>query len=317
MAKMTIDTLKAKTAAYVTAAKQAGTWTASTDNFLGLVDKVGKQITIDGNFQDKLPEMNGDDLPLGKTIEEWFIDLTLPSDYDATGANTMAPHMPTVEDCAYNYSLGRKVIATTQRYDNVERAAITAEDAGNMMAKIIQRLYDSQSLYTYAQKKQLLANVIAKASTSGSPLVANVELPVDTLSAEAFIKQVKADVEEASFASENTSLGKTLIGAAPELVLYVKKGVMPTVEVDALAGAFQENKLAIPAKVVVVDDFGNDNSGAFAVLADPRGIKLHNDYRAIREQLNAEGDFINFFLHTEYTGFISKNSYVKVYKPQA
>lgn len=312
MAKMTISGLKSFVETYVAAAKQAGTWNATTDNFLGLLDKVGKQITIDGSFQDKLVELDGDDLPLGKTIEEWFIDLTLPSDYDASGTNTLAPHMPTVEDVAYSYTLGRKVIATTERYNNIERAAISAGDAANMISKIMERLTNSYTLYKYAQKKQLLGNFAAKADTAGRSQV--IAVPSNTSSAEAFIKQVKVDVEAASFPAEGNSIGGTLIGAAPELVLYVKKGVMPVVEVDAIAGAFQKDALALPCRVVTVDDFGTADSKIWAIMVDPRGVKLHKGYQAVRTQENAEGDFMNAFLHTENTGFISKNSFVKVYK---
>ncbi len=309
---MTIASLKSFVETYVAAAKQAGTWVASTDNFLGLLDKVGKQITIDGTFQDKLPELSGDELPLGKTIEEWFIDLTLPTDYDATGANTLAPHMPTVEDVAYSYTLGRKVIATTERYNNIERAALSADDAANMISKVMERLTNSYTLYTYAQKKQLLGNFASKAVTAGRSQ--DIAIPTDTTTAEAFIKQVKQDVEAASFPAEGNSLGGTLIGAAPELVLYVKKGVMPVVEVDAIAGAFQRDALALPCRVVVVDDFGTADPKIWGVMIDPRGCKLHNSYHVVRNQENAEGDFVNFFDHSENTGFISKNSFVKVYK---
>ena len=298
MAKMTISGLATFVASYVTAAKQAGAWSATTDNIYDLVDKIGMQITLDGSFIDKLPELNGNDLPLGKTIEEWFVDLTLPEDYEANGTNCLAPSYPAAEAPSYNYPLARKVI-------------------GNMVAKITQRLQDSYALYTYAQKKQLLANMIAKAETVGGNLVEQIAVPVDTLTSEAFIKQIKEDVETASFANEGHSLGGQLIGAAPELMLIVKKGVMPTVQVDALAGAFQAEQLAIPARVKVVDDFGNNSTGVFAMLIDPRGVKLHRGYHAIRENLNGLGDFMNYFDHSENTGFISKSTFVKVYKPAA
>ena len=166
-----------------------------------------------------------------------------------------------------------------------------------------------------AKKKQLLGNMAAKAVTAGRSAV--LAAPADTQTAEAFIKQIKTDVEAASFASENTSLGGALIGAAPELTLYIKKGVMPTVEVDALAGAFHAENLAIPANIKVVDDFGNADAKIYAMLVDPRGIKLHRSYHAVRDQMNGIGDFVNFFDHSENTGFISKNTFVKVYKSQA
>jgi hypothetical protein len=316
MAKMTIDALKTFVATYVASAKQAGAWSASTDNLLKLLDKVGQQITLDGTFADKLPELDGNDLPLGKTIEEWFVDLVLPQTYDATGANALAPSYPSVEDAAYSYNLGRRVIPTTVPYDNVERAALSASDAGAMVAKIIERLTNSYSLYTYQQKKQLLANLITKANaaTNKDTLVQTLAIPSDTTTSEAFIKQVKADIESASFANEGHSLNNNLIGAAPSLMLIIKKGVMPTVEVDALAGAFHAENLALPATIKVVDDFGTDSTGVYAMLVDPRGIKLHRGYHAIRENINGAGDFINYFDHSENTGFISKNTFVKVYK---
>ena len=315
MAKMTISGLQTLAKTYVAAAKQAGTWTNSSDNLYKAVDKIGKMVMIDGQFIDKLPELDGDELPLGKTIEEYFIDLTLPEAYaniTTEAGKDKAPALPTVENCSYSYSLGREKIKTTVPYDNVERAARSVEDASNMITKILERLNNSYEMFKFAAKKQLLGNAADKAVTA--KLVTTIAKPVDTATSEAFIKQIKQDVETASFPNEG-GLNASLIGAAPELVLYVKKGVMPIVEVDALAGAFNEGRLAIPAKIKVVDDFGTmTNTGVYAILVDPRGIKLHRDYHAIRQSENADGDFINYVDHSEHTGFISKNVFIKAYK---
>lgn len=313
MAKMTMSELEQFTKTYVAAAKQAGTWTASTDNLLKLQDKIGKQITLDGTFQDKLPELSGDELPLGKTIEEWFIDLTLPSAFDATGADNDKPAYPSVEDVAYCYTLGRKKIKTTVPYDNVERAALSADDAASMTGKIMERLQNSESLYEYNLKKQLLANMVDKAAANATV----VALPNTTENAEKAIIAIKSAVEDASFAHEGDSLtAGALIGASPELVLYVKKGFMPQVEVNAFAGAFNKADLAIPASIKVVDDIPSTDTKVWGVLVDPRGIKLHPGYKAMRSHENADGDFINYVLHTEFTGFISKYTFVRVFKTE-
>ena len=321
MAKMTISGLQSAMASYVAAAKQAGSWSATTGNFVGLLDKVGKQITIDGGFYDKLPELDGDELPLGKTIEEWFIDLTLPVTYtDAAtdGAQDVVPALPTVESVAYCYSLGRQKVKTTVPYDNFERAMISAQDSANLGAKILERLNNSYELTKYAIKKQLIGNAIDKAVTAGS--YADIAAPTDTSSGEALIKQLKKDIEAAEFAHMGNCLAGAdcLIGGSPELVLYVKKGIMPELEVDTFAGAFNREDLAVPCKIKVVDDFGTiTNSGAYAVLVDPRGIKTHPGYNALRSKENADGDFINFVRHFEITGFISKYTFIKVYKQAA
>ena len=314
---MTINGLQTLAKTYVAAAKQAGAWNASTNNMYGAIDKIGKMVMLDGLFIDKLPELDGEELPLGKTIEEYFIDLTLPEAYSnitAEGAKDVVPALPTVEQCSYSYSLGREKIKTTVPYDNVERAANTVGDASNMIAKVLERLGNSDEMFKFASKKQLIGNAADKAVTAG--LVTTIAVPTNTATGEAFIKQVKEDVETASFAHEG-GLNGSLIGAAPSLVLYVKKGVMPSLEVDTLAGAFNEGRLAIPAQVKVVDDFGiMTDTKVWAVLVDPRGIKLHRDYHAIRQSENADGDFINYVDHSEHTGFISKNVFIKAYKAQ-
>ena len=311
MAKMTIEGLETFVKTYVDQTKQAGAWVSSTDNLLKLQDKIGKQITLDGSFQDKLPELSGDDLPLGKTTEEFLIDLTLPSEFDATGKDNDKPAYPTVEDVAYCYTLGRKKIKTSVPYDNVERAALTAEGAADMIGKIMERLQNSESLYEYNRKKQLLANMVDKAA--GNATV--VALPNTTENAEKAIIAIKSAVEDASFAHEGDSLtAGALIGASPELVLYVKKGFMPQVEVNAFAGAFNKADLAIPATIKVVDDIPCTDTKVWGVLIDPRGVKLHTGYKAMRSHENADGDFVNYTLHSEFTGFISKYTFVRVFK---
>ena len=170
MAKMTLESLKTFATGYVAAAQQAGTWQETHNNLYKVLDKVGKMITLDGEFQDSLPELSGDDLPLGKTIEEYFIDLTMPVDFkapDNSGSGyaeaALKPYLPDTEEPAYRYSLGRKVLPTTIPYDNVERGAVNAEAAGNMIAKVSEKFADSGSLYRYALKKQLIGNMITKA----------------------------------------------------------------------------------------------------------------------------------------------------------
>lgn len=326
MAKMSVADLQTFAASYVDAAKQAGAWSATTNNLYGLIDKIGKIVSLKGDFSDKLPELDGDELPAGKTIEETMIDLVLPQVYgtnginDSTNATTegaydLAPAYPSVEAAAYSYSLGRYKVKTTRPYDYIEAGCNTAEQVGELTGDIMWSLASSASLTRYTLKKYLMGNAIDKAVTAN--LVNTIAKPIDTTTSEAFIQAVKEDVEDASFAGEGKSLSGALIGATPSLVLYVKKGVMPAVQVQALAGAFQKEELAIPATVKVVDDFGGideTNGEIFAFLADPRGIKLHNSYRAIRSKENADGDFINFVQHENNTGFISKHVYFKVYQ---
>lgn len=147
-------------------------------------------------------------------------------------------------------------------------------------------------------------------------LVSTLAKPIDTPTGEAFIKQLKSDVEIASDYSEGHSLNLNTLGATNQdgLVLVLKQGIMPSIEVDVQAGAFHGDKVAIPTKVVVVPNLGSADAKVWGVLIDARGLKLHNTYRAVRENVNGKGDFLNMFFHTENTAFVSRNVFVKVYK---
>ena len=324
MSKMTIADLQSAMKTYVAAAKQAGAWTKSNDNLIKAIDKIGKTIQINGIYADKLAELEGDNLPLGKTIEEYFIDLTMPetySDITTEGAKDDVPALPAVEDVCYNYTLGRQKVKTTVPFDNLERAFNTSEGAAAAITDISAKLQNSVDMTKYQMKKQLLGNVASKAlavKASVPDVYKLMPVPVDTETSEAFITAIKQAAEDASFAHQG-GLGNRLIGAAPELKLYVKKGVMPIVEVEALAGAFNSDKLALPASVTVVDDFGTITGGTsgkqvYAILIDPRGVKLHEGYNASRYKENADGDFVNYVRHFEETGFISKSTFVRVFE---
>ena len=324
MSKMTIEALQAAMKTYVAAAKQAGAWNKSNDNLIKAVDKIGKTVQINGIYADKLPELEGDELPLGKTIEEYFIDLTMPetySDITTEGAKDDQPALPAVEDVCYNYTLGRQKVKTTVPFDNLERAFNTSEGAAAAITDISAKLQNSVDMTKYQMKKQLLGNVASKAlavKASVPDVYKAMPVPVDTETSEAFITAIKQAAEDASFAHQG-GLGNRLIGAAPELKLYVKKGVMPIVEVEALAGAFNSEKLALPASVTVVDDFGTitgetEGKKVYAILIDPRGVKLHEGYNASRYKENADGDFVNYVRHFEESCLISKSTFVRVFE---
>ena len=376
--RVTLKEMQDIVAEYVKAELQAGTFTPRKDNLAGLTDKIAKTLTIDGIYTDKLPELDGEELPYGKTIEEWFQDLVaveVYNDYKTDDVNSaydaLKPYYPSYEDCAYSYTLGRKVIPTTIKYDEYERAVTNGEDLARITNMILKRLYDTYGLFKYDCKKQILANAVKKCdevmSTTGATAVANATAtfavvkgtrytltttgevaigvkadavaktwaanvaagniivynlvetlakPIDTQTGEAFVESVKKKVEDGEFISEGNALNGATIGAAEGLYLFIKKGLRPILDVQVEAGAFNPEKLAIPAKIVVVDDIPTEDGKTYAILADTRAMRLHPTYMAIREQLNGRGDYMNYFLHTENTAFISKNCFLHVWKDQ-
>lgn len=368
MPRLSKKGLEAVIKTYVLAQLTSGEFVVTRENIAGMVDKIGKQLTLKGIFTDKLPELDGEELPLGKTIEEYFMDLVTPRDYteNVSEMNPLGNYKQTARKPYYSRSYGKKVIPITRPYNDIERACINNEVASAVVAEIMADLDNSHKLYKFNLKKALLRIAFelideayetdktygvntkydkgdyVKSNVEGSTdigvvmdnipangnktfaerveagqivvldMVAKVDEPVDTLTGEAFIKQIKKDVEAMGFATEGTSLNGAVIGEVPHAVLYIKKGIIPELEVDTFAGAINKGEVAIPCEVRVVDDFNGYTDG-FALLTDSRGIRLHPDWNMLLSQENAAQAWINYFLHTEHTGFVSRNTFMKKY----
>ena len=141
-------------------------------------------------------------------------------------------------------------------------------------------------------------------------LVSELAIPEDDTTGEAFIKSVKAKAEEAEDLSCGNSLNGNTLGATEGLVLILKQGVKPSLEVDTWSGAFNENLVKLPAETIVVKDFGSCNEKVYAMLVDRRAMRLHPTFNGTYENLNGEGAFLNIFRHTENTAWLSRNAFV-------
>ena len=388
---MTLEQIKTAVASYVNASKAAAEFGSPTrDNLAGLLDKIAKTVTIDGIFSDKLEFMNGQELEFGRTVEEYYQDLDTVqtySDYSNSGTpgeDALRPYYPTYRPASYNFTLGRRIIPTTLKYNEYERACNSPEELAGITSMVLKRLYDTFGVFKFDAKKKILGNladkcidmktstsaldfetnaphqyhsssestavtqaivagdryyigaslaaatkvgIAIKARTSASKtwaedvaagnivelqLVKTLAKPDDTEKGESFVEEIKKAVEEAQFVNEGNSLNGNTIGAENGLALVIVKGLKPILDVQVEAGCFNPEKLAVPAEIFVVDEIPG-NSKCYAMLMDKRAARLHPSYMAVREQVNAIGDYVNYFLHTENTAWISRNCFVRCY----
>ena len=377
MAKLSIAELKSVIATYVADNKiGVESFSETRANSVGLLDTLGKIYTNWQNYGDKLALFDGEDLSFGKSIEEWAQDLILCEDFNASGSGTLAPHESTYRPVSFSYTLGKKTIPQTIRNNDIERAVHNIGQFEDIIAGKTKALYDSETMFRYALKRQALGVLIERCddamdslsadvtlATEGTSISSNVAVnnlvyvtattkmyvavkpiastdgltgttaiaggylilldlvkeiaqPVSDVTGEAFIEQVLKDVEIASDFSEGHSLNGNTLGGNPEagLVLVMKQGILPSLKVQTLAGAFNKEELAMPAEIVTIPDFGNADADFYAVLVDRRIMRLHNTYRAVRENMNGQGDFLNYFYHSENTVHVSRNCFVRVYK---
>ena len=379
--QLTLEELKSALTAYIAANKIGNTtFTQTYNNLIGLTDKVGLITSIDTDYTDRLPELDGEDLDEGKTVEEYFQDLILAvaQDRDENGTKALKFYSPTYRKVAWSYELGTKTIPESIPNNDIERAVNNPKQLVSIAAMKNKRMADSRAQWKYGCKRQLIGAAIMKcldlisgatayvdattdvvegtAYKQGSPakyvvavksktheasdtfagliaagvlielkFIKTIAKPTDTSTGEAFILKAKEVSEDADDVSEGYSLNGNTIGANKGLKLYFKHGIVPVLQVKTLAGAFQKEELALPVEFKVIKDFGScaadyanktEFEKVYAVMVDPRGLRLHKGYEAVRNQENGFGDFISLFMHMDYTAFGSRNTFITIFEDE-
>ena len=319
MADFTIAALETAAKNYVDATKQLqGTFTPTVDDFTKTVCKIGEMKTLYLPHIDKLPEMNGDNLPFGETIEEFMVNDFLPETFTyVDGAPKKNAKRATFAEAVYSYPLTEQLWELGVPRSQFQRVSLGQRSFTDLVSSTLMTLDSSANAWNYAAKRRLLGNAAKAAVTAG--LVSTKAKPDNTADGEQFIKEVKKCVEIASDMNDS-NLAKHTAAAAPSLTLYIKQGVIPSLEVDTMAGAFNKAELAIPAKVKTVLDFGEiegEDTGVYAILVDDRAIKLHDDILMVTSDYDGRMNQDNFYRHQKQTGFISKYGYIHVFKQPA
>ena len=311
---LTLETLKTAAATYVDATKQLqSTFKPTVDDFTKCVCKIGKMATLYLPIADKLPELSGDNLPYGEIIEEFMVNDFLPEKYEYVDqAGKKNARRATFAEAVYSYPLDMQKFELGVVRSQFQRVALGERSFSDLIANTLSTLDSSTNAWNYASKRQLIGNMATEAAKK-SALVSAIAKPTDTATGEAFIKKVKELAEIASDMNEHNLAGHAC-GAAPRLKLFVKQGVMPSLEVDTMAGAFNEAKLAVPAEIKTVLDFGTADASIYAILVDERAIKLHDDINKVTTDYTAGDDQDNFYRLLKQTGYISKFAFVHVFK---
>lgn len=315
----TIANLEKAAKDYVAATKQLqGTFTPTVDDFTKTVCKIGEMKTLYLPHVDKLPEMNGDNLPFGETIEEFMVNDFLPETFTyVDGAPKKNAKRATFAEAVYSYALPEQLWEVGVPRSQFQRVSLGQRSFTDLVSSTLMTLDSSANAWNYAAKRRLLGNAAKAAVTAG--LISEKAKPDNTADGEQFIKEVKKCVEIASDMNDS-NLAKHTAAAAPSLTLYIKQGVIPSLEVDTMAGAFNEAKLAIPAKIKTVLDFGEieqEDTSVYAILVDDRAIKLHDDILMVTSDYDGRMNQDNFYRHQKQTGFISKYGYIHVFKQPA
>lgn len=149
-------------------------------------------------------------------------------------------------------------------------------------------------------------------------LVTTLAKPTDSTSGEAFAIALK-NLSKLARWKNHHNLNGALKGKPEGLNCFIEYDNMTNFEVTTLAGAFHEDRLALPTRIREIpcangEGYTGLGDGIYALLADSRAIKMHNQINEVTSDFNAQGRFVNYYFTWKPVPFVSANSFLHVFK---
>ena len=292
-----------------------------------LVNRIGLVILSNKEYSNRWAMFKRGLLDYGETIEEIFVDLAKPFNYDIkeSESKVFAREIPDVRTAFHvmNYQTFYK--QTIQRHQ-LKKAFINEKGLIDLVQKIITSMYSGAEYDEFQMMKYMLAKHIV------SGRIRPIQIPeVNATNMKQIAGVIKGTSNEFEFMTDKFNVaGVKNYTDKDKQYLIVNTHFDATMDVEVLASAFNMGKAEFAGHRVLVDSFGTVDDERLAdifiddpsyepltdeekaVLEDIPAILLDIDYfmiydnlKEVTEQYNAQGLYWNYWLHVWKTFSVS------------
>lgn len=308
--------------------KEIGTvimqYPALQNEFLNaLINRIGRVIITSKMYSNPWAMFKKGLLEFGETIEEIFVNIADPNNYDVGTAenNVFKRQIPDVR-AAFHVLNYQKFYKATIQNKQLQQAFLSWSGITDLISKIVDAMYTAAYYDEYQTMKYVIARAILnghlKAVTIAEPTAAN-------------IKGIVTDVKNVSNSMEFMSSQYNYAGIATHTKKADQYIILDTefdarMDVEVLATAFNMSKADFMGHRVLVDGFANfdtdrlaqlfgvsDGHGGYqapltsdeitalqdvhAVLVDKDWFMIFDNLYEFTEQYNGEGLYWNYWYH--------------------
>ena len=300
-----------------------------------LVNRIGRVIVTSKLYDNPLKMFKKGILEFGETIEEIFVNIAKPFQYDtSTSEQTVFKReMPDVRSSFHimNY---QKYYKVTIQNEQLRQAFISWDGITNLIAKITESMYTSANYDEFQVIKYLLAKHIINGTM-------HTETILDNIPIEKKVSAIKAISNKFTFPRSDYNLAGVVNQTLKDnQYILVNADFEAEMSVEVLATAFNMNKAEFIGHEVLVDGFGDidinrlnelfegdntytelsqDELDALnkipAVLVDENFFMIFDNLIKFTEIYNGEGLYWNYWLHTWKTFSVSPFANNTVFVP--
>lgn len=300
-----------------------------------LVNRIGRVIVTSKLYDNPLKMFKKGILEFGETIEEIFVNIAKPFQYDtSTSEQTVFKReMPDVRSSFHimNY---QKYYKVTIQNEQLRQAFLSWDGITNLIAKITESMYTSANYDEFQVIKYLLAKHIINGTM-------HTETIPDNLALDKKVSAIKAISNRFTFPRSDYNLAGVVNQTLKDnQYILVNADFEAEMNVEVLSTAFNMDKAEFIGHEVLVDGFGDididrlnklfegdntytelsqDELDALnkipAVLVDENFFMIFDNLIKFTEIYNGEGLYWNYWLHTWKTFSVSPFANNTVFVP--
>ena len=276
----------------------------SIEELGGMIGKIAKSVIKENTTENRLSVFDKGLVDNGDTIEQAVVLLAQSQAYDSTGAHTLDRETSAKFAVKYFKDWTAKAYKKTIDLPELRKVLNGGVSVAEESAKVVSSTTEGDRQEQYEDIRDMMAWGRQSADGgTGAMLVRAATVNYDSVNDSIDYKGILVALKDTISGMKFTNPGFNVAGikkrTKPEdIFILMPYQLKNRIDVEELAGVFNLDKAEIKDRIVEIDT--TNESGFYYIYVVDRWAVL--DYTRLYEmlnQLNAEGHFWNYYLHTE------------------
>lgn len=302
-----------------------------------LVNRIGRVMVTSKTYENPWAMFKKGFLEFGETIEEIFVNIAKPFQFDPAVAETdvFKREIPDVRS-AFHIMNYQKYYKTTISNDRLRQAFLSWEGITDLIARIVDSMYTGANYDEFQTMKYMLARYIL----DGRMYPVTIQT-VTSANMNSIVSSIKGISNKFEFLSDAYNpAGVKTYSLKNDQYMLVNSNFDATMDVEVLAAAFNMSKAEFLGHRVLVDSFGSLDTARLAelfandpnyeeidsddlelldsipaVVVDRNWFMVFDNFNNFTEQYNGQGLFWNYWYHVWKTFSVSPFANAALFVP--
>lgn len=302
-----------------------------------LVNRIGRVMVTSKTYENPWAMFKKGFLEFGETIEEIFVNIAKPFQFDPAVAETdvFKREIPDVRS-AFHIMNYQKYYKTTISNDQLRQAFLSWEGITDLIARIVDSMYTGANYDEFQTMKYMLARYIL----DGRMYPVTIQA-VTSANMNSIVSGIKGISNKFEFLSDSYNpAGVKTYSLKNDQYMLVNSDFDATMDVEVLAAAFNMSKAEFLGHRVLVDSFGSLDTARLAelfandpnyeeidsadlelldsipaVVVDRNWFMVFDNFNNFTEQYNGQGLYWNYWYHVWKTFSVSPFANAALFVP--